>query len=349
MTKTTINRQKLNKLQKTLEDSKTLLIVMQDYPDPDAIAAASALRQIANAMAGSSCTLTYSGGIGRSENQALARYVGLNLRLIDELNPENYDRIAMVDTQPGTGNNALDIDICPHIVIDHHPIRHATRSVPFTDIRRRYGATATILYEYLVEADLKIEVNLATALVYGIRSDTQDLGREATQADINAYLALYPSANKRMLSRIEHTTVPRAYFQVIAAGLTRATMYGPAIISHLGTVDHPDVMGEVADLLLRNEESCLALVHGVHKSRLLLSLRTSGDTTDAGRLIQKIVGRQGTGGGHSSIAGGQIPLEDESNKTLSAHLKRIRDRFLKAARCGTEKGEPLVDVSLSPS
>lgn len=347
MTQDTIkkNRRKLDKLLLLLQGNKTLLIVMQDYPDPDAIAAAAALRHLANTSLGIACTLGYSGGIGRAENRALVKYTGLNLRLLSDLEPEKFDLIALVDTQPGTGNNALPGELMPDIVIDHHPICKTTRSAMFTDVRSRYGATSTILYEYLKELNITIEVNLATTILYGIRSDTQDLGRKTTQADINAYLALYPNANKRMLSRIMNATVPRNYFQVITTGLARAMLYGPGIITFLGELHHPDVLGEVADLLMRNEESEIALTFGVHQNRILLSLRTSNPDLDAGKVIRSIVGKHGTGGGHNLYAGGQLPLKDpEDEEEKKHHENEIFERFRKTLKRPEDPGELLVNL-----
>jgi nanoRNase/pAp phosphatase (c-di-AMP/oligoRNAs hydrolase) len=282
-------RTRLKKLTELLTGQDTLLIVMQDFPDPDAIACAVALRELANKLAGLQCSLTHGAVVGRAENCALVRYLGLNLRPIEEIDAAKFDVVAMVDTQPGT-NNSLPSDVVPEIVIDHHPIKDATRRSDFTDIRSRYGAASTILYEYLECADIALDAQLATALLYGIRSDTHDLGRESTQADIDAYLALYPIANKRMLSKIEHGRVPRTYFRHLAEGLTNASVFGSCVLTGLGEIESADMLGEVADLLLRNEESTWALCYGYCRGKLWLSLRTSDTAIDAGDIMRRTVG-----------------------------------------------------------
>ena len=321
---------KLDKLTDLLRQGTELLIFMQDYPDPDAIAAAAALRLFVRTTSRIPCTLAHGGAIGRAENRALVKYANLNLRRVEDIDPGKFSLLAMVDTQPLTGNNSLPSEFWPQIVIDHHPIRHSTRGVMFTDIRRRYGATSTILYEYLRAVGATINVNLATTLVYGIRSDTQDLGREATKPDIDAYLSLYPIANKRMLSRIEHATVPRQYFQMISTALTQARVYGHGVISGLGELDYPDVIGEVADLLLRDEKSDTVLCYGIQGGRVLLSMRTSNSDVNAGKTIRSIVGKDGTGGGHTALAGGQIRLKTGTKAEIAEIEKRIRQRFRRA-------------------
>jgi nanoRNase/pAp phosphatase (c-di-AMP/oligoRNAs hydrolase) len=339
------NQQRIDKLLSLLENGRSMLIVMQNCPDPDALGAAAGLRAVANARAGTQCTLAYGGTIGRAENRALAAYLGLNLRPFAALGVERYDLTALVDTQPSTGNNPFPDMHSPDIVIDHHPIKRATRGVPYTDVRSRYGATSTILFEYLQTLDITPEPPLATGLLYGIRSDTQDLGREATKADVRAFLALYPLANQRMLARIQNAAVPRAYFQILNEALHRARSAGTGISSFLGDIDNPDMIGEIADLLLRYEGSSAVLCYGIHDGSLLLSLRlTNDDQADAGKLMRQIVGRYGTGGGHNAMAGGQIPLDNRSAAQQARIMETIERRFFRNTSRGDEVPQPFLEM-----
>ncbi len=334
--------QRLEKLTPLLVSARHMAIVLQDYPDPDALAAGAALRELGNRIGDVACTFAHGGAVGRAENKALVRYLGLNLRSCADLDFERFDLVAMVDTQPGTGNNALPGDIVPDLVFDHHPIRRRTRSAGFTDVRSRYGAASTILFEYLTAAGIALDIPLATALVYGIRSDTQDLGREAIQADIDAHLQLYPMANKRMLSRIEHATVPRDYFLILGRALTNAVMAGNCVWSDLGEMDNPDMIAEVADLLQRNETTEWTLCFGVHRGDLLLSLRSSEPNADAGKLARRLVGRRGTGGGHSAFAGGQIPLKTGADSEARQLAETVVLRFVRAVGATGVTPYPLV-------
>ncbi len=333
---------KVKQISSLLSGRKRMLIGMQDYPDPDAISSAAGLRALANAVAGVQCSLAHGGIIARAENRALADYLGLNLRPIEEVDAGRFDVIALVDTQPGAGNNSLPAGIVPDIVIDHHPIRRATRSSPFTDIRSRYGATSTIIYEYLAKAGVAVDVILATSLVYGIRSDTQDLGRETTQADINAFLALYPQANKRMLSRIEHARVPDTYFQALATALANADIHGGAVIAGIGNTDNPDMIAEIADLLLRREETDWVLCHGFHAGKALFSIRTTLLDVNAGHVARKIAGRSGAAGGHDVFAAGRIPLKEGTRKERNHIAKMMNKRYLQALRISEAPTRKLV-------
>lgn len=312
-----------------LKDKHTLLIVMQDFPDPDAIAAAAALRELARSQGEVTTTLACGGFVSRAENRALLKYLGLNVQSMTHTPLANYDCIALVDTQPGAGNNALDSMVVPDIVVDHHPILPLTRKAIFFDVRKRYGATSSIFQEYMQCTGVPIPVPLATALLYGIRSDTADFGREATQADINAFLSLYPSSNKRMLGRIAMARVPRAYFRTIAAALTRAQSAGDCVFTNLGTVDNPDIVSEVADLLLRDEETDWALALGLHRDELLISVRSSDVSADAGKLMHHLVGKLGSGGGHTAMAGGQIKVESRDDALVAKLANTVIRRFLR--------------------
>lgn len=331
----TVTNAKLEQIKEIFKDHNTMLIVIQDHPDPDSIAAAVALRKLANTLSSIQCSIAHGGTVGRAENRALVKYLGLNLRSTDQLDMTQFELFAMVDTQPNTGNNSLPTEIEPDIVIDHHICREHTRHCRFTDVRSKYGATATILYEYLTAADIQIEMPLATAMLYAIRSDTQDLGRDTTEADTEVFTELYPQANKRMLSQIQLGKVSRDYYQMLADALKNAVVYDNAIVTNLGHIENPDMIAEVADMLLRDDMTNWVMVYGYFRQKMLFSLRTYEEAARADKVVRHIVSRKGTGGGHPTYAGGQIPLNDNNQKSRQKLEKTIVNRFLKTV-CKTE-------------
>jgi nanoRNase/pAp phosphatase (c-di-AMP/oligoRNAs hydrolase) len=320
---------KLKQLKQVLNHSATMLIVLQDNPDPDALASAVALRKLVNTLKSIQCSMTSGGVVARAENRALAKYLGLNLRPSEQVDFNSFDLIAMVDTQPKTGNNCLPENMEPDIVIDHHPCRKNTRLCRFTDIRCHYGATSTIVTEYLYAAGIEPEIQIATALLYGIRSDTQDLGRDTTSADIDALMKLYPLANKRMLSQIQRGLVRREYYRFLSQAIDNARVFGQTVISNLGTVDNPDIIGEMADLLLRDEQIEWCMCYGICGGQIRLSIRTDAEMPPASKVIRQIVVRRGTGGGHESYAGGQIPIDCLSQKRLEHLATSLEKTFLR--------------------
>jgi nanoRNase/pAp phosphatase (c-di-AMP/oligoRNAs hydrolase) len=271
-------------------------------------------------------------------------YLGLNFRPLDQVDPSKFDAVALVDTQPNAGNNSLPADHPPDIVFDHHPLRPQTRKVPFTDVRSKYGAVSTILLEYLRTAKLALDPPLATALLYAIRSDTRDLGSEASSTDVEAAKQLYPLANTRMLSMIQRGSVSGGYFQMLARGLLHARVRGRAILADLGAVENADILGELADLLLRHESTTWVLCLGDVGDIVWLSLRTSHAGADAGKVMERLVAGVGTGGGHETSGGGQVPLGSADRSKRNAVRRKIRDRFYRAAGAAKGRSKKLIHM-----
>ena len=172
------SRSPLNQLLRAIEGPAPLVILPHDNPDPDAMASAAALRFIVKQAHKEKEVIIALGGIvGRAENRAMLRYLHIKLVPVGEIDFSLNPQVALVDTQPGRINNSLPENFTPTIVIDHHPAYGPYDSVPFLDLREGYGATSTILTEYLEETHLDVESKIATALFYGINAETQDLGR----------------------------------------------------------------------------------------------------------------------------------------------------------------------------
>ncbi len=320
----------------------SLLILTHDHPDPDSISSAAALREIARVLGNAKTTVAYGGIIGRSENSHMVKYLKLDLKPIDRVKVENFSAVALVDTQPRTGNNSLPRRRIPDIVIDHHPMISPTKMVPFADIRTEYGATASILVEYLFHFGLDIDRNLGTALLYGIKSETQDLGREAKEVDIDAYLKLFPLANKKLLAKIVNSRVHQSYFQWLLSAIQNAEIAGNAIVSRLGRVDTPDMIPEIADLLLRTEGMVWTFCIGAYEEGIYLSIRTTNHHMNAGKLMKRLVKGRGTGGGHGLIAGGRIQARGMEPWEVHELETKIQDEFLRLINRGDKPRVPLV-------
>lgn len=304
-----------------------ILILLQDNPDPDALACAAALRDIIHRRLGKRVVIGYGGLCGRAENRAMMSVLQIDARRLTSVQVNQFHILCLVDTQPRSGNNLLVSSRPAQVVIDHHrvPKKNRTWQAEFSDIRPDYGATSTILYEYVLASGIPITPRLATALFYGIESDTQDLGRESTSADIRAYRDLFLIADKRYLSKIRHAPVPLDYFQVLADSLARCVVAGKTVISFIPYCRNPDVFAEVADRLMRLEDMRTAVCYGICENMIYLSARTSDARGNAAGRMQRVVRGLGTGGGHRTMAGGQIPVEGD----LGRRLAIVRDRVIK--------------------
>jgi nanoRNase/pAp phosphatase (c-di-AMP/oligoRNAs hydrolase) len=289
-----------------LQGKGKTVIIIHDNPDPDCLASAMALRHLLAMKLSKDAVITFSGMIGRSENIAMAKELEITLIPLEMVNLDEFSVVCMLDTQPGTGNNSLPADRRVDIVIDHHPLREASKKCRWLDIRDDYGVTATILYEYLVAQNIHIGTKLATALFYAIKSETQDLGREANLPDRDAYFRLFPVANKRLLYGITHPKLPAEHFRTMHRGVENSKIYGKLLVVNLQAICFPEVVSEIADYLIRLEGIETVLGMGHYNDEVILSIRTSNTLLNAGEVIRRLVAGRGTAGGHGMMAGGKL-------------------------------------------
>jgi nanoRNase/pAp phosphatase (c-di-AMP/oligoRNAs hydrolase) len=304
-----------------------VLILTHDNPDPDSLASGKALATLFKEAWDIPSRLLYSGLVARAENHVMLERLTPEWEHSDILpDLKQFSAVAQVDTQPGAGNNRLNTIQPAHIVIDHHhPIRETIDAVPYADVRTDIGATVTMLYQYLTVAQIQPDPRLATAMFYGLKTDTRGLSRGASPADEVAFVRLLHLLDQRELSKVELASLSREYFRALSRGLQATRIYGQTVISQLGTMEQPDFTAEMADILIRLHNVQAALCLGQHKETLHISLRTEPMGQDAGIIIQQIVPPTGKAGGHGTMAGGQITLNGQEIEQVSRAIER---RFL---------------------
>ena len=328
---------RLKKLREVVKGKRKVLIITHNNPDPDSVASAWALKYILQHFCKISSVIVYGGIIGRGENRAMIKYLRIEVKPFKDINLRNYTTIALIDTQPDAGNNPLPRSVRANIIIDHHPVRSSSKSAEYVDVRPGYGSTSSMLAEYCLEfcrsAGKELDKKLATALFYGIKSDTRDLGREASEEDIRSVTGLYPLLLIRVLSKIEHPKVSREYVRAIDRAFKEGKVYRDALIADIGSLSNPDMIAEMADSLLKIEGIEWVLCLGRFNGDLYFSLRTNKRKGDAGRIaIAMARGLGGFAGGHDMIAGGRFEegrLTEEEKREL---LFKIRERFLKSIK-----------------
>jgi nanoRNase/pAp phosphatase (c-di-AMP/oligoRNAs hydrolase) len=320
-----------------------VLIVAHDNPDPDSLAAAMALKHLLLKINGQDATITYGGVIGRGENRAMAHELEINAVHFDTIELSQFQVVCMVDTQPGTGNNSFPADQSVHLVIDHHPVRDICSTCRWVDVRENYGASATILLEYLLAHDVSFGTKLATILFYAIKSETQDLGRDWVKADREAYLYLLPLANNRILYKVTHPKVPREYFFSYNRAIENSRLYDDVLVFNLYTIDNPDIVAEMAEFLLRMEGVEVVLGMGRYQDDEILSLRSSLPEINAGETIRGVLNGLGTAGGHHTTAGGQIRPMTGNDAVLKELELSLSKRLLEQLGRKVTRGKPLID------
>jgi nanoRNase/pAp phosphatase (c-di-AMP/oligoRNAs hydrolase) len=309
---------------------RRLLILCHNNPDPDTIASAYGFQFLLSKKLGIRSVIGYGGVVTRAENTAMIQRLRIKMTRLSRIDRSRYFGVALIDGQPGTGNNLIDSRATPPmIVIDHHPLRKPSLKADFHDIRPKYGATSTIITEYLVGADLTPTRSVANALIYGIKADTNSLVRGASRVDFNAFNYLSPLTNPRVVGGIERPALSQEYLKDYERGLARATVYRDTAISFLGKIHSEAIVPELADLLVRLDGVCWSLCMGERNDLLLLSMRSTSRTHKAGAVIRRLVGKAGSAGGHKEMAGGQVPVAGMTEEEKRDLAEKLINRFLK--------------------
>lgn len=325
-----LTRQKIKDLRKLVSDDDRIAIVLQDDPDPDAMSSAIALRALLGRNKQTTPIFAFT-PVTRPENRTMTHLLEIEVAPAVTQELSTFDKIAMVDVEPPYfGGRIPRADI----VIDHHP-NYQTGFAPFEDIRVDYGATATIMTEYLVVAEERISERLATALLYGIRSDTLALSRRATEADIQAFMHLYPLANYNLLRQIDRPELPLSFARMLSRAMSRLEVRNGLALLHLGVVERDDLIVQMADFCLQFEGVEWVAISGKLGDNLVIAVRNHGvGRGNAGDLVKRIFGDIGSGGGHRNMAKAVVPMskwrEREGNLRGQEIETRLRDLFLAA-------------------
>lgn len=320
-------QQNLKKLLDLARTDDSLMLLMYGSPDPDAIASAMALREIIRIKRGvEKCVFAATEPFRRHQNRELARAMRLNIRLLNQVDAGAFRLIALVDAQPSFFGEALQT-VKPNIVFDHHP-RQGEWTADLVDIRPRYGALSSVMTEYLRSAGIRIPRSLHTALLYGIKTDTDNFDRDTAAEDIRAYTYHSRHANIRLIRRIELDQTPMSYLKYFDHAFHAMKHHRGRRVGFLGRVDSPDVCVQVADFYLHLIGTYFVVVSGIVNDKLIIIFRGDGYRQDCGAIAERACNLIGKGGGHRSAARIEIPLD-----VLKAELKgdlsqRSMDHFL---------------------
>lgn len=283
-------------------DEKWLVVI---NADPDAIASAQALKRLfAHRVA--EVNLARVNDIDRPDNLSMLQYLRISL---PKLSPEmlgRHQRFAIVDSQPHHHAGFAGINFS--VVIDHHPrVAEFPVQAEFADIRPEYGALSTLMIEYLLVANIKPGKLLATALLYGIRTDTGNFSRGVSELDLLAYSYLVRLADTTRLSTISRSELRKGWIKYLTRAFQALRPLGNGRFSFVGQVPTTDILVIIADFLMRVHEFRWVAVTGLTKDNLVTILRSDGGR-NMGQMAERLFGAYGPAGGHKSKARSEMPL-----------------------------------------
>jgi nanoRNase/pAp phosphatase (c-di-AMP/oligoRNAs hydrolase) len=346
-------------------------IVLQDYPDPDAMSSGLAHRMICEKRE-IEVDLLYEGRVSHQENLALLQLLEVPLvRVSDETDLKEYQHSVFIDNQGTTSTvtaRLAKLGTKPLIIVDHHEPQGLIRA-EFEDIRK-IGATATIYTEYLRNGLLNLNrsnphhVRLATALMHGLRSETDGLIQAGVE-DLDAATYLAPFIDSSLLKEILHTKRSKRVMEMIRDALANRVVVENYSISGIGYLRDEDRDGipQAADFLMTEENVHTAIVYGIvlreGSEALNGSMRTTKLTLDVDSFLKEALGGSAPGhyygGGRRGAGGFEIPvgfLSGQFDETTMASKWRIFDETIKGRlleKVGARKPKTSGSSKTSPS
>lgn len=301
--------------------------------DPDAIASAMAVKRLLWRKT-ASVTITNVNEIKRPDNLTMIRLLGVSLVPFHEVSLDRFSKLVMVDSQPDHHIDLAQLE--PSVIIDHHPIS-SDNQAPYTDIRPKYGATASILIEYLRAAKIKPSSKLATGLYLAIKTDTSNFERKTLMEDLNAFQYVFRYTNTALAKRIEQAEMRVDFLSYFKKAIEERRIRKGRATAHLGQVIHPDVCVLIADFFMRVDSINWSIVSGLHQRKLVIIFRNDGIRNNAGKMAKQSFGDLGSAGGHKSAARAEVPLEiikeevdyRHSGEMIRWILKRIKNKTQK--------------------
>ncbi|HEX7051871.1 MAG TPA: bifunctional oligoribonuclease/PAP phosphatase NrnA [Longimicrobiales bacterium] len=339
------------------------MVALQDYPDPDAISSALAYRILAGCC-DIEVDIVYDGRISHQENLALVHLLDIDLTRFTEALPlDRYDGAVFVDNQ-GTTTRLTDrleeAGIPALAVIDHHAPQGLLHP-EFSDIRP-VGAAGTILTDYIrsgelitLDRDSPEHVHLATALVHGLRSETNGFIRAGPE-EYMAAAFLSPFMDPQLLESVLRVQRSRGTMEVIRVALTDRVVRGGVSLAGVGYLRHADrdAIPQATDFLLTEENVHTAICYGIvlgegERETVVGSVRTSKLTLDVDQFLKTALGTDFRGryygGGRSRAGGFEIPIGFLEGTTEPEQMRLKWDAFNRQIRAklfraiGMESGE----------
>lgn len=332
-----------SRLLQTLAEYDRVTVVMHDNPDPDAIASGWGVKVLIDETLRLPTRVIGGGAIVRAENSYMVDLLDPPIELIDDLEIDDRTATILVDCSVAASNHLLTRHkITPVAIIDHHKNGNGHDQIPFVDIRPDVAASATITASYLKEQGIDLGTKLATAMLYAVQTETCAYESHYSALDRSILPWLMELGDPELLAEIENAPLKQSYFGDLLLALQNTFLYDDVAICFLPRADGAEIVGEVADMLIRCEVITRVLCGAEVDSDFLVSARTQHKSDDALKLIQATVGQLGGAGGHAHRAGGKIPGVGAGSMSVDDVCEQLRGRWLEACKVTRKRGTRLI-------
>lgn len=338
---------------------KSLLIALRGHPDPDGIACAITQAHIAQRLGVSQIVIGYTQEVSHRENRALVKLLGLELRKIKTIaEVGKVDFLALVDAHEVDPELADAAGYEVLTIVDHHRATTAPKA-RFVDLRYDVGATATIFVEYLqdlaaLDPDVEEDRRIATALMHGLATDTDDF-MLARSADFRAASLIAEVCDRDLLEDLSRRLIAPTAMDVIARALQALVVRRNFAMAGVGFVSEAerDTIAQAADFLVRREDIDTCVVYGVVGDKYIEgSLRTHSPSVDPAVWLEQAFGQDEKGrpfgGGRRDKGGFRIPIGFLGRVTDRAQLWQLVEHAVRTALLRQSGEEPTPGVIVPP-
>jgi nanoRNase/pAp phosphatase (c-di-AMP/oligoRNAs hydrolase) len=302
-------------LVKVLEDAKpgAVAIFCHDNPDPDTLASGWALHHICEHRK-VKARIFFGGELALPGSKELVKRLRIPVKGL--AGPEeveqviaSHSKIALVDSARAGENNCLPINVVPNVIIDHHSTSASAKGGEFFEVRANVGATATIMTKYYIQLGLPMDLRIATALFYGIKTDTAGFSKNISPADMMAAAFLSSYVYQPLLDIFEAPPLPRSTIEAFGKAVTDREIRKHVSVSWLGELPDRSALPMVVDFMMQEEGTLTAVVIALVDDTIQLSGRNKDKEIHIGAVLHRAFRGVGSAGGHATSAGGQIPLK----------------------------------------
>lgn len=309
--------------------------------DPDALASAKALKRILARRVNGVC-IAMINEITRPDNLAMVRYLQIPIKRLTPPLAAQYDKFALVDSQPHHHPSFAGFQFS--IVMDHHPLNPKNPvEAPFTEIYPAYGSNSTLLTEFLYNLKIKPGKLLATALLYGIKTDTHSFELNFHDADIRAFRYLSKYADHTLLRKITRSEFRVEWLSYFSYAFRKMRLIGDGLTVFMDQVDSTDILVILADFFLRVHDVSWNMVSGVADDKLVIIFRGDGIKVDIGKLAENLFSDLGSAGGKKAMGRAEIPLanlrEEHPQQIIWERLQNCKLALKKSAKLLAEEDE----------
>ncbi|MFO7992467.1 MAG: DHHA1 domain-containing protein [Thermoplasmata archaeon] len=296
-----------------INGSEKLVIFIHDNPDPDAIAASAALELICRSVNVPS-TVYYSGEIGRPENEIFLEHTGFVIEKVEKPGEivEGGGTIAFLDFARASVNNRLPEGVEPDIIIDHHGTNMDVSSGGFIEVRDDVGAASTLMTKHLIDLGLDVDEVLASALYYGIKTDTHDFTKNIHPGDFQALEYLSSRVDHELIDIFESPPLSKETIDALGRAITNRKVELGVMTSYVGEVSSKDDIAQIADILMGEKDVLVVLVFGLVGEKMYMSARNKDLDIDIGDIMSRAYSEYGGAGGHWHSAGGELDMSNFS-------------------------------------